>query len=366
MLRAPKTQVSPIRASSLGLIAVLVWASPALAQVESDTYFTERSHEVLGLQDFDWDSGWVPGGSPIQVRFTAHAGNTVYVAMDGDGSYDWDTQTIDFEGALEGGVFDLDFGLDLQSQVQFDILGLQWVSDLFPPVTYGVFEDILFDPYLLPGQPQRPAILETSTPQQTLLDVPLGIDLVVASGNFQLDVAADVYAELEGNSILVESPEASAIVDAWDLAFALGADPTSPLDVWATLEAYLYWDITVHLYPTVVLTVLGQDFTLAQIDIPVPLPSFDDIWVFDPVALHFAAPPPPEPEKEEGDDDDSADGGTWGTGEGEAEVDATTFSECSCATTGAGAPGRGHTMLGLGLILGLGLRARSRRRGHQG
>ena len=362
MVRASSTQSPPLRLWSLGLVAALSWSSPALAEVESDTYFTERAHEVLGLQDFDWDSGWLPGGSPIQVRFTAHAGNTVYVAMDGDGSYDWDTQTIDFEGAVEGGVFDLDFGIDLQSQVQFDILGQQWVSDLFPPVNYGVFEDILFDPYLLPGQPQRPAILETSTPQQTVLDVPLGIDLVVASGNFQLDVAADVYAELEGNSILVEAPESSVIVDAWDLAFALGADPTSPLDVWATLEAYLYWEITVNLYPTVVLTVLGQDFTLAQIDIPVPLPSFDDIWVFDPVALHFAAPPPIEPEEEQGDDDDSADGGPWGTADEEAAPDTTTFSECSCATTGDGHPVRGHTMLGLGLVLGLGLRARTGRR----
>jgi len=203
--------------------------------------------------------------------------------------------------------------------VQFDILGYQWQGDLLDPVSYGIFEAIVFDPYLLPGDPHRPGILEATLPPETVLTVPLGINLIVASGSLQLDIGADIYAELEGNSITVASETEAVIVDAWDLAVSLGADPTSPLDVWATLEAYLYFEVTLKLYPTVVITVLGSNYTLAQIEIPIETPPLDDTWVFEPVPLTFELPP-------------DSNGGTHG-GNGNDGGRSTTFSECSCSNT---------------------------------
>jgi len=268
---------------------------------------------------------------------TAHADNTVYVNMDGEGSYDWNFGEVSFDGLPDGGEFGVDFGIEVQSQVQFDLLGVQWQGDLMDPILYGIFDAILFDPYLLPGDPYRPGVLEASIPPETVVDVPLGIDLVVASGNFQLAIGADVYAELEGNSITVESETETAIVDAWDLAVSLGADPTSPLDVWATLEAYLYFEITITLYPAVVLTVLGSDFTLAQIGIPIEVPPLDDTWTFEPVALNFAAPPPPNP-----------GGETQGEGGGDGGA-STTFTDCGCRTV---TPSPGWRGGGFALFLG--------------
>jgi len=322
----------------------LLFATSASAATESAPYFTERAEQVLEFEDFDYDSGWQPPSAAIQVRLTAHGGNTVYVGMDGDGFYDWNAQTISFDGLAGGGDFDVDLGIDIQSQVRFDILGYQWQGDLMDPITYGIFEAIVFDPYLLPGDPYRPGVLEATIPAETVLNVPLGIDLIVASGSFRLDIGADVYAELEGNSITVESETESAIVDAWDLAVSLGADPTSPLDVWATLEAYLYFEVTLLVYPSVVLTVLGSNYTLGQLELPIDTPPIDDTWVFDPVELTFAAP------------DDSNPGQTQG-GNGDGETNATTFSNCSCSEISASAePGT----LGLALLLALGLGQRRR------
>ena len=339
--------LTDVRILLLVVFSVVLPASSAWGQVETDSYFTSRNEQVLGLDSFDFDSDWQPSGSPIQVRLTAHADNSVYVGMDGDGFYDWGAQTIAFEGLTEGGEFDVDFGIDIQSQVRIDLLGVQWQGDLMDPVLYGIFETIFFDPYLLPGAPGRPGVLEASIPAETVLDVPLGIDLIVASGNFQLDVGAEVYAELEGNSITVESESEAAIVDAWDLAVSLGADPTSPLDVWATLEAYLYFEITLTLYPSVVLTVLGTDFTLAQIDIPIDVPPLDDTWTFEQEALSFAAPPPPEDPSGQPPGSESDPG-----------ANSTTFTDCGCSSS----PTReaGSALLWLMLSTWAGFRLRRR------
>lgn len=332
------------------LLAAVLYASSASAATESAPYFTERSEQVLEFEDFDYDSGWQPPGSGIQVRFTAHGGNTVYVGMDGDGFYDWNAEQISFDGLAEGGSFDVDFGVDIQSQVRFDILGYQWQGDLMDPITYGIFEAIVFDPYLLPGDPYRPGVLEATIPAVTVLNVPLGIDLIVASGSFHLDIGAEVYAELEGNSITVESETESAIVDAWDLAVSLGADPTSPLDVWATLEAYLYFEVTLTLYPSVVLTVLGSNYTLGQLEIPIETPPIDDTWVFDPVDLSFSAPV------------DSNPGGETQGSNGEDQARSTTFTNCACSAN-AGSGEKGGFGLALLLLLSLG-QSRQRRGAH--
>jgi hypothetical protein len=319
----------------------LLFATSAAASTESAPYFTERTDPVIAMDEFDYDSGWQPPNSAIQVRFTAHSGNSIYVGMDGDGFYDWDAQQISFEGFTEGGGFDVDFGIDIQSQVQFDILGTQWQGDLMAPITYGIFEAIVFDPYLLPGDPNRPAVLEGTVDPVTVLNVPLGIDLVIGSGSFQLAIGADVYAELQGNSITIESETESAIVDAWDLAVSLGADPTSPLDVWATLEAYLYFEITLKLYPSVVLTILGNNHTLAEFELPIETPPMDETWIFEPIALSFEAPP-----------DSGPDGETHG-GNSDGQDGSTTFSDCSCSSSSPATSAAGHAFLPLLLLFGL-------------
>jgi MYXO-CTERM domain-containing protein len=208
-------------------------------------------------------------------------------------------------------------------------------------VSYGVFEAIVFDPYLLLGDPGRPGILEAYIPPETVLSVPLGINIIVASGSFQLAVSADVYAELEGNAITAATETETVIVDAWDLAVSLGADPTSPLDVWATLEAYLYFEITLTLHPAVVLTVLGSNYTLAEIGIPVDTPPIDTVWQFDPVELSFDPP---------------SDAQTHG-GNGSGDSSSTTFSDCGCNA----APGEPGPPIALLVLSVLGLVGRGRR-----
>ncbi len=337
-----------MRFSSLAtaLLALLL-AAPLAAQERAD-YFTERSESVLGLDDFDYDSDWVPADSPIQVRLTAHAANTVFVEMDGEGLYDWDAGSLSFEGRQDGGELEIDVGLDVEAQVRFDILGYQWQGDLMDPFLYGIFESVLFDPYLLEGSPDRPAIIDAELPRETLADVPLGIDLIVASGALHIEIGGHVHAELEGVSITGETAEDSVVLTEDAAWAALAGDPELGLDADATLEARLRVEVTFLLYPSVVLTVLGSDYTLAEFEVPVELPEYDEAWVFDPVPLHFEPAPP------SGDDDDG--GGIQGDAGDDPNAGRASVSACGCS--GASQRPAAPLLLCLGLLGLLGRRRR--------
>ena len=185
----------------------------------------------------------IPAGSPISVRLTAHAGNTIYVEMDGTARYDWEVESIQFEGRTDGGLLEYDLGLSTSAQVMFDILGYTWTGDLMDPILYGVFEELLYDPYLLAGHPTRPAVLDVEMPRQEGFDIPLGIDLIVASGSIRIDIGGRIYSELTGEYIDVWEKDRPDTITSVDEHSEWAALPPSsrdePLIVMASLRTGL-------------------------------------------------------------------------------------------------------------------------------
>ena len=311
---------------------LLVFLLPALASgaEERDRFDVEHEEQLLGLDDFEYDSDWIPSGSAIQVRLFAHAGNTMYLSMEGEAVYEWDTESIHLEGDEDGGWFDMDIGAEITAQVRFDILGYVWEGDLIDPFLYGVFESITFDPYLLLGHPDRPAVLDAELPRETIADVPLGIDLLIASGQLHIELGGDVHAEVESvqaQAWPAEDPTAISVLTEYATPVPLpAASREVPLLCGADITTRIRVDMTLLLYPSVVITLLGTDYTLAEIEVPVEIPTQETDWLLGPEDLEFAAPPPDT----SGDDDDSAT--TKGT-EGDADDPGyAAVSTCNCAT----------------------------------
>lgn len=343
------------------LLPVVLLAAPLASASEATAPFpTEHEEELLGVDDFEYDTGWIPASSPIQVRFFAHAGNTVYVSMDGEAIYDYATGRISFLGAPESGLFDIDVGIDVQAQVQFDILGIQWTGDLIDPFLYGIFESTTFDPYLLMGNTDRPAIIDAELPRETLADVPLGIDLLVASGSLHVDVGGHIYAELEGSSITAwadSDDERLCVITVEGGDGPLPPDaPWTDFSAWGQLRTHIHAEFTLLLYPSVVLEVLGQDYTLAEFELPIDMPDRDADWTFDPVPLDFDAPPEPTPEPTPEGDDDSAAEHDGGDGVADARGGVESFGGCGCDQDG----GFAARLWALSLVLPLALGRRRR------
>ncbi|MCH9686434.1 MAG: hypothetical protein K0V04_33685 [Deltaproteobacteria bacterium] len=359
-----------------GLIVSLAWLAHGggVAGAAVDRFEPAYAEDLVGLQDVDFDSGWFPANAPVQLRIYAHAADSIVVEMSGDGIYDWDAQTLGFEGDPDGGSFRLDVGLELQASVRFDVAGIQWESDILGPWDYAITAEAPFTPYLLPGHPQAPVEIEDQTDGVTVASVPIVPNIVVASGNLDIDVSAELSAQLAGVRIEASAADGMTDVDAWGMAAPLSPDPgVDPFSVDGVMVASLQAAPVLIVRPHLVMSILLQEFEIVGIDIPIALPPTDDTLTFEPETMEFDVPEPASEDTTGGDDGsaegggqdagaDGADGGTSTGGGSGGETDSEGDPACcddAPAGCGCHSPGPGRTG---GLAFGLWVLAVVRRR----
>jgi len=301
--------MSPSSLAPSAPLAVLLALAPSQARAEVGVadFAPAHAQQLVGLDDFTYDSDWFPMNAPLQLRLIVHGGNSVQIDMPGEGRYDWSAETIQFEGDAGAGRLGVDIGFTLDALVRFDVLGLQWESDIIGPYDYAVIAENTFTPYLLPGNPERPLVIDDQTDPVTLVEVPVTPDIIVASGHLDIDIYVIVEAALEGTAIeaVTAAPEIQLVTvlaegEAVPLAAGPGPAP-DPLQVDGTLICNLQTAPTVVFKPTLVMEILGQKFEVADIEIPVAIPPFDDQVRFAPIAMSFPRPPPSPGVDSEGD-----------------------------------------------------------------
>lgn len=357
----------------LPVVTLAFGALPASPEI--DRFDPIHHADLVGVQDVDFDSGWVPMDSPVQLRLTAHAADSIDIEMLGEAAYDWAGQTLGLTGDADGGWFALDVGVQIHAEVRFDVAGITWQSDVLGPWDYAIISEATFTPYLLAGHPESPVVIEDQTDGATVASVPIVPDIIVASGNLDIDVAADIEASLSGTRVdLATADGSTALVQAFGETPMVAAPSAGDLTVDGTMVARLQAAPTVILRPHLVMSIVGQDFDIFGIDIPITLPPTDDEIVFEPETMVFAAPPPPPPAPGTGEGDggsaSGSDSGLDGTdgaddmaasdgdgstgGDGGANVDELGDA---CACTSDPAHHRGAMLFGGLLVLG-GLRRR--------
>ena len=293
--------------------------------VDTDRFDPLYHADLVGVQDVDFDSGWVPADSPVQLRLTAHAADSVDIEMLGEAAYDWAAQTLGLTGDEGQGWFSLDVGVQIHAEVRFDVAGITWQSDVLGPFDYAIISEAMFTPYLLAGHPESPVEIADQTDGATVASVPIVPNILVASGNLDIDVVAQIEASLSGTRVELVAGESMASIQAYGESATLVALPEDgDLTVDGTMVAQLQAAPTIILRPHLVMSIVGQDFDIFGIDIPIALPPTDDEIVFDPETMVFAAPPPPPPAPGSDGDGGSAsgsasgsDGGLDGTGGGD-------------------------------------------------
>lgn len=363
---------------SLPLI-LLGAASTARAEEAVSAFSPLHERQLVGLDDFSYDSDWFPADSPVQLRLVVHAGNSVMISMPGEARYDWAGETIRFAGDPEAGEIGFDIGLEIESKIRFDVLGAQWESDIIGPYDYAVIAGETYTPYLLQGNPERPVMLDDETDPVTVVSVPVTPDILIAAGNLDIDVFVIIQGSLAGQAIEVSASEPEqplAIITEEGASAALSAGPGPEPDPLAA-EGVLVCDFatapTIVLKPTLVMEIFGKSYEIADIEIPIALPPFDETIRFDPVALSFPRPPAPDVGTTGSDGDSHGmSGGDEPTGgsatassstgtSGLADTDSATGGAgsgdddgCGCRSDGTSAP--------LAAIALLGLRRRRRQR----
>lgn len=310
-----------------GILGAVVLA-PATANAEPlamDRFEPERQWQLLGAQGIHIDTGWQPPNSAIQVKFLVHAQDDVLASMPGEAVYDWGTSEVVFFGDEGEGTFEIDVGAIVDARVQFDLLGNHYESELIGPYELGVFELTELTPYLLEGNPDRPALIEVTTEKTEVIAYPL-VDAVIASGELVVDAAFDVRVALACSRIDVTPVEGStATVDVELAAAALQAPSEEGVDLEAVgkLSCTTTADVTLLLYPGVQVTIGLEQFELAPFELPVPLlTGQEDPFDFDALPLRFEAPPAPSGTTSDSGGDESSGGPTHSGGGGDGGMTA--------------------------------------------
>ena len=362
------------------LVALTLGALPSLAHAEGpneESDFSPMYEELLlGFDDQAVDTGWIPGGSPVQMRFYAAASNSILFDLPGMAHYDWRTEELSFVGDPEAGFFEYDIGLQLEATVKVDIANVvTWDSDLLGPYDWGIQAVDMFTPYLLEGNPDRPAMIEDKSGMLDLVSIPLVPDIVILSGNLDIALFVDVEATLSCNRIEVVGGDGETVVFTQE-GESLWVEPgEGPDEVAFTATAYCDMTTmpTLIIYPHLVMEVLFDEYDIGGIEIPIDLPVVNEEIQLDTLDLTFPYWEEPEPEPGDGDGDPATgdegagaseeDTGETGDETGETGsgpgVDGLADDGCNCSSSADEPRGGAWTVLGLFALLGL--RRRSRR-----
>src|SRR5258706_5627382 len=140
--------VVPARALAYDVLAAPCFADPLTCGNGAVTF---NKVDALPIQ-WNFDTGWVPQGSPVQVHVWADVWANTHVALAGALESSWPAaMTLQAPGNKEGGDFGFHYGADFgaQGKVQITVLGqtYSWTGDIpyLPQFDLEVKADQAFD-----------------------------------------------------------------------------------------------------------------------------------------------------------------------------------------------------------------------------
>ncbi|MCC6901524.1 MAG: hypothetical protein IT377_21310 [Polyangiaceae bacterium] len=304
-----------VRALTLGSVATATAVSPAFADGGADpwdvlaAYCSESDLECTTAKlsyaktislpvAFDFDTGWVPQGSDLQVRFFLKIPASTTVELDGALETTWpEAMTLATPGGTHG-LLKFDYGLELGAKAKLDVavvgVPVKWEGDIpyVPKVNFHLAAETTFAPWAFAptiasatGKSDKLRLFEVN-----LLDM-LGIPKQLSKGGVALDVSGDLTAKYQTERIRIEP----AKVTEKPITSATGTTTRSfpggafvEYDVFP--EGRVDYAGTLHLVPTFFVEVLGKDFNIPVVDIPVSFDIGKQDFVFDPVRVHVPLP----------------------------------------------------------------------------
>lgn len=293
----------------LGASVVLFVPAAASAATASMCSVTETTCEraVLSVSklekapfDFDFDTGWVPANSPVQVRLVAKLHSRVQVELGGTLDATWpEPLTLTPKGTPALGRISVDEGVEVEAQGKFSVTvagkSYSWTGKLpgIPSVNLLGQSSQTFDPWAWKGQTPA-ASVSADTPTQKLAQISLTdsfIPIPGISGGFELDGAATFSATYASLRIGFDEPNGEKDVDLQNPATRLLLTRAPAVDTSVFIHGELVRQVTLHFIPGFYFTILGKTFNLPIANIPLALPaSAPEPWDFDKVDVHIPLP----------------------------------------------------------------------------
>jgi len=252
-----------------------------------------------GPADFDYDTGWVPANSPIQIRLTVALHDRTQVDLGGYMDATWpDPITLTPKGTPSQGHISIDDGFEVSAQARFTVTvagqTFSWTGNIpyVPNVNFIATGTKQFDPWAWKGGDPTLTTVTAKTATQKVMQVPLTtsiINIPGISGGFELDGAAEFSAWYD--TLSIDFDDKDHVVDPTHADTRLLISPTPSFDTNVLIHGEVTRQVTLHFVPAFYFQILGKDFTLPLADLPLALPAADpEPWDFDPVPVHVPLP----------------------------------------------------------------------------
>jgi MYXO-CTERM domain-containing protein len=251
------------------------------------------SRRVGSPVEFDVDTGWWPSGSPVQVRFqSALAGHTRIDAA-GELESAWpEPMTLRADGTPGTGLLETDYGIVLDARVRLhlDVSGTMydWEGSVpyVPMIDFRAMASTAFDPWAW-----EPVSVRGSTMRQHIADIPLSdafISIPGIEGGLSFDAQADLASDYHSTQITFggDADPITATADHTLAYFAAGPS----VDYFPRLEGQLDQTITLRIYPSLYVSLLGRRWMVDLFELPVDIGPIAQNWIFDPSRAHLVLP----------------------------------------------------------------------------
>ena len=290
-------------------IALLALAQPALAQptcpvdvVGCHAEDADWEWESSLFDTVDFDTGWVPSGSDLQLRFTFHLAGSTQVEVGGTPTMSWPPP---IEGRVPGrpgtGYLSSDYGLEIRLYFRFTlrVAGMTFnfeeeIDIPSIPMDLRAFAETGWDPFLFP--PADPVMIRDATENIELVSVGLGSIVSIPGVDGGLTVGTNLeldtfYQTLrivmdDGDSPTITMPDGVSVLAPTGATANYGP----ARDVLIRPEGILEYILRLNIIPEVFVEILGMRFSLASATLPIELADLDDDVIFDDVNIHVPLP----------------------------------------------------------------------------
>jgi MYXO-CTERM domain-containing protein len=256
------------------------------------------------FSDVDFDTGWVPANSPIQVHFAIHIGTGWTAQAGGKGELSWpEPLSFSMVGNNQAGSLSMSLGVEMLARLRVCIPTpncdtLHWEGDVpyIPNFDYRLHGETLFTPFLLPGATPATAVVSDSIAPVTLFQIDLlnliGISIPGVSGGFELKAGGDVTATLTGVRFDVEDGVGGVLgtIEHDPGAFILALPEQPHREAWPNWHANLNAVGTLDLQPAVYIEFGGNEYSLALFTLPLDIINIDFPWDFGTKKTTFPLP----------------------------------------------------------------------------
>lgn len=291
----------------------MTMAAPAHAQeatcppdhVGCETSDVDFHHRDALFDSVMLDSGWVPSGAPVQVRFAIFIGGSTEVDLGGTAITSWPPAlNVSVPGRPGTGRLAIDYGLEIVARVRVDVevAGIRYNEEADIPIPGGIPRDLrmaavtMFDPFVLPGADPRPVVAWDDTERVRVLEVDVTDSLIPIpgiGGGFAFDAVASLEGSYQTERIVVSdaltdiTEEGGAVVVRADP----GAAELGPAKDYTVLpHGTIVYDGVITVYPTLFVEVAGRRFDLTLAEVPLDVVDLSAETDFEPADVHVPLP----------------------------------------------------------------------------